>query len=126
MRITIILIKNILPIVHHDPTTLVKSSAGIIGERDVTRLCNLSVTLGDVQQKSCALGGICIIELYNKQIDLTSLAFVELYRPAQMGDFLARARSPPNDSTSNFKVAFMSPLLAPFFPAIGTYMTLKL
>ena len=62
MRIIMILIKNILPIVHHDPTALVKSGAGIIGERDVTRLCNLSVTLGNVQQKSCTLGGNCIIE----------------------------------------------------------------
>ena len=66
MCITIISIKNILPIVHHDPTTLVKSGAGIIGERDVTRLCNLSVTLGNVQQKSCTLGGICIIECDKK------------------------------------------------------------
>ena len=57
MCITIISIKNILPIVHHDATTLVKSGAGIIGQRDVTRLCNLSVTLGNVQQKSCALEG---------------------------------------------------------------------
>ena len=126
MCITIILIKNILPIVHHDPTTLVKSGAGIIGERDVTRLCNLSVTLGNVQQKSCTLGGIASLNVTKKHSNLTSLAFVELYLPAQMGDFLARARSPPNDSTSNFNVAFMSPLLAPFFPAIGTYMTLKL
>ena len=61
-----ILIKNILPIVHHDPTTLVKSGAGIIGERDVTRLCNLSVTLGNVQQKSCTLGENCIIECDKK------------------------------------------------------------
>ena len=49
-------------------------------------------------------------------MNLTSLAFVELYLPAQMGDFLARALSPPNESTSSFNVAFMSPLLAPFFP----------
>ena len=113
-----------LPIVHHDPTALVKSGAGIIGERDVTRLCNLSVTLGNVQQKSCTLGGIASLNVTKKtHMDLTSLAFVELYRPAQMGDFLARARSPPNESTSSFNVAFMSPLLAPFFPAIRTYVT---
>ena len=61
-----------------------------------------------------------------KTHELTSLAFVELYLPAQIGDFLARALSPPKESTSSFNVAFMSPLLAPFFPAIGTYMTLKL
>ena len=53
-------------------------------------------------------------------MNLTSLAFVELYLPAQMGDFLARARSPPNDSTSSFKVAFISPLLAPFLPDFET------
>ena len=125
MRIITILIKNILPIVHHDPTALVKSGAGIIGERDVTRLCNLSVTLGNVQQKSCTLREIVSLNVTTNtfQIEFTSLAFVELYLPAQMGDFLARARSPPNESTSNFKVAFMSPLLAPFFPAIRTYVT---
>ena len=61
-----ILIKNILPIVHHDPTTLVKSGAGIIGERDVARLCNLSVTLGNVQQKSCTLGGIASLNVTKK------------------------------------------------------------
>ena len=120
-----ILIKNSLPIVHHDPTALVKSGAGIIGERDVTRLCNLSVTLGNVQQKSCTLGEIASLNMTKKHINLTSLAFVELYLPAQMGDFLARARSPPNESTSSFNVAFMSPLLAPFFPAILN-LTLKL
>ena len=125
MRIITILIKNILPIVHHDPTALVKSGAGIIGERDVTRLCNLSVTLGNVQQKSCTLGEIASLNMTKKHINLTSLAFVELYLPAQMGDFLARARSPPNESTSSFNVAFMSPLLAPFFPAILN-LTLKL
>ena len=121
MCITIISTKNILPIVHHDATTLVKSGAGIIGERDVTRLCNLSVTLGNVQQKSCTLGGIASLNV--TKMNLTSFAFVELYRPAQMGDFLARALSPPKESTSSFKVAFMSPLLAPFFPAIRTYVT---
>ena len=123
MCITIISIKNILPIVHHDPTTLVKSGAGIIGERDVTRLCNLSVTLGNVQQKSCTLGGIASLNVTKKHMNLTSLAFVELYLPAQIGDFLARALSPPKESTSSFNVAFMSPLLAPFFPAIRTYVT---
>ena len=49
-------------------------------------------------------------------MNLTSLAFVELYLPAQIGDFLARALSPPKESTSSFNVAFMSPRLAPFFP----------
>ena len=63
MRIITILIKNILPIVHHDPTALVKSGAGIVGERDVTRLCNLSVTFGNVQQKSCTLGGIASLNV---------------------------------------------------------------
>ena len=66
MCITIISIKNILPIVHHDATTLVKSGAGIIGERDVTRLCNLSVTLGNVQQKSCTLGRIASLNVTKK------------------------------------------------------------
>ena len=58
-----------------------------------------------------------------RHMNLTSLAFVELYLPAQMGDFLARARSPPNESTSSFNVAFMSPLLAPFFPDFETCKT---
>jgi len=46
-----------------------------------------------------------------------SLALVELYRPAQIGDFLARALSPPKDKTSSFIVLFKSPLLSPFLPA---------
>ena len=67
-------------------------------------------------------GGIASFDK-KKHMNLTSLAFVELYLPAQIGDFLARALSPPNESTSSFNVAFMSPLLAPFFPAIRTYVT---
>ena len=71
-----ILIKNILPIVHHDPTALVKSGAGIICERDVTRLCNLSVTLGNVQQKSCTLRGIASFDKKTHESYIISLCRV--------------------------------------------------
>ena len=76
-----------LPIVHHDPTALVKSGAGIIGERDVTRLCNLSVTLGDVQQKSCTLGRIASLNVTKKTYESYIVSFCRVVSSSTDGRF---------------------------------------
>ena len=49
-----------------------------------------------------------------KKHTLASFAFVELYLPAQIGEFFSSADLPPKTSTRMFKVSFRFPLLLPF------------
>lgn len=51
---------------------------------------------------------------------LTSFALVELYRPAQIGDFFSKADFPPKTLTRMSKVPFTLPLLFPLFPEKST------
>ena len=57
---------------------------------------------------------VLITEVTSKKTHtLASLALVELYLPAQTGEFFSSADFPPKTSTRMFRVAFSFPLLLP-------------
>ena len=56
---------------------------------------------------------VSITEVTSEKHTLASLAFVELYLPAHIGEFFSSADFPPKTSTRMFRVAFSFPLLLP-------------